>query len=86
MKATVTIENINWHLEQGKEGGNVYFGWCSTNRDARICVLTVYLYCIRPHVFPGRCLTFSVCTHGRGGHVCNGDFVHIVADAGANNG
>jgi multidrug efflux pump subunit AcrB len=65
--ATVTIENINWHLEQGKP-----------IRDA-----IMDLHRIPTDVFPsGRC-GVSVRTHGRSGRVRDDRLVRAVANPGA---
>ena len=49
--ATVTIENINWHLEQGKEVRTAILDGAPTDRDARVCLAFVHLHRVRADVF-----------------------------------
>ena len=67
--ATVTIENINYHLEMGKEVEPGDHGWRAPDRGARHGVAAVHLHCVRADVWPGWRGRLSVPAAGRGGGV-----------------
>ena len=50
--ATVTIENINWHLEQGKDGRDRDPGRRAADRDAGLRLAAVHLHRVRADVLP----------------------------------
>ena len=50
--ATVTIENINWHLEQGKDVETVDHGRRQPDRDAGLRLAAVHLHRVRADVLP----------------------------------
>ena len=52
--ATVTIENINYHLEQGKAVETVDHGRRAADRDAGLRLAALHLHRVRADVLPGR--------------------------------
>ncbi|MGY3423269.1 multidrug efflux pump subunit AcrB [Bradyrhizobium sp. F1.13.4] len=84
--ATVTIENINWHMEQGKAIEPAILD------GARQIVVpaTVSLLCICiafvPHVRPGRCRRLSIPAARRSRHPGARGLLRAVAHAGADDG
>ena len=50
--ATVTIENINWHLEQGKEVETAIIDGAAADRDAGLRLAAVHLHRVRADVLP----------------------------------
>jgi Cu/Ag efflux pump CusA len=50
--ATVTIENINWHLEQGKAVETGDHGRRPADRDAGARLAAVHLHRVHPDVLP----------------------------------
>ena len=53
-EATVTIENINWHLEQGKDVEPGDPGRCQADRGAGLRVAVLHLHRVRADVLPAR--------------------------------
>jgi multidrug efflux pump subunit AcrB len=51
-EATVTIENINWHLEQGKEVETAIMDGASQIVDAGLRLAAVHLHRVRADVLP----------------------------------
>ncbi len=85
-EATVTIENINWHLEQGKEVETAILDGAAADRDAGLRLAAVHLHRVRADVLPDRRAALPVRAAGRSGHVGDGLVVHSVAHAGADDG
>ena len=85
-EATVTIENINWHLEQGKpvEAGD--HGRRQPDRGAGLRVAALHLHRVRADVLPHRRGALPVRADGAGGDVRDDVVVHPVAHAGADHG
>ena len=84
--ATVTIENINWHLEQGKERRRCHSGWQSSDRRPSPGFAAVHLHRVRADVLPGRRCPLSVRADGRGRGVRADRLVRAVAHPGADPG
>ena len=84
--ATVTIENINWHLEQGKEVETAILDGARADRDAGLRVAALHLHRLRADVLPRRRRALPVRADGRGGDVRDGLLVHPVAHPGADDG
>jgi hypothetical protein len=79
--ATVTIENINWHLEQGKEVRRRDPRRRRADRDAGVRLAAVYLHCVRADVLPRRRRTLPVRADGRGRDLRDDRLVHPVTNA-----
>ena len=84
--ATVTIENINWHLEQGKAVETVDHGRRPPDRDAGLRLAAVHLHRVRADVLPAGRGALSVRADGGSGDVRDDLVVHPVAHAGADHG
>ncbi len=84
--ATVTIENINWHLEQGKEVETVDHGRRQPDRDAGLRLAALHLHRVRADVLPDRRGALPVRADGRSRDVRDDLVVHPVAHAGADHG
>ena len=84
--ATVTIENINWHLEQGKEVETGDHGRRAADRDAGLRLAALHLHRVRADVLPRGRRALPVRADGRGGDVRHDLLVHPVAHAGADDG
>ena len=52
--ATVTIENINWHLEQGKDVKTAIMDGAPSDRDAGVRLAALHLHRLRADVLPAR--------------------------------
>ena len=82
--ATVTIENINWHLEQGKDveerdpGRRARRSWCRPS-SRLLCICIVFV----PMFFLGGVAALPVRAAGRGGGVRHARLLRPVAHAGA---
>jgi multidrug efflux pump subunit AcrB len=83
--ATVTVENINWHLEQGKEVETDPRRRAS-DRDAGFRLDAVYLHRVRADVLPDRRVALPVRADGAVGDLRDDLVVHPVAHAGADDG
>ena len=85
-EATVTIESINYHLEQGKEVETAIMDGASQIVVPAFVSLAVHLYRVHSDVFPGRCGALPVRAHGGERDVRHGLLVlavtHSCADAG----
>jgi multidrug efflux pump subunit AcrB len=82
--ATVTIENINWHLEQGKDVETAIMDGAAqivtpAFVSCCICIVFVPMFFRRRRALPVR-------ADGRSGDVRDGVFVHPLAHAGADDG
>ena len=84
--ATVTIENINWHLEQGKDVETAIMDGARADRDAGLRLAAVHLHRVRADVLPRRRRALPVRADGRGGDVRDDLLVHPVAHPGADDG
>ena len=84
--ATVTIENINYHLEQGKEVETVDPGRRQPDRDAGLRLAALHLHRVRADVLPARRRALPVRADGGSGDVRDDLVVHPVAHAGADDG
>ena len=84
--ATVTIENINWHLEQGKDVETAIMDGARADRDAGLRVAALHLHRLRADVLPRRRAALPVRADGAGGDVRDGLLVHPVAHPGADDG
>ena len=84
--ATVTIENINWHLEQGKDVETADHGRRRADRDAGLRLAAVHLHRVRADVLPAGRGALPVRADGAGGDVRHGLLVHPVAHPGADHG
>ena len=84
--ATVTIENINWHLEQGKDVETRHHGRRGADRDAGLRLAAVHLHRVRADVLPAGRGAIPVRADGRSGDVRHDLLVHPVAHAGADDG
>jgi multidrug efflux pump subunit AcrB len=80
--ATVTIENINWHLEHGKEIETAISGRRAADRCPCFRIVDVHLPRFRTNVRPRRCGGLSLPPAGRSSRVCAGRLLHPVAHAG----
>ena len=85
-EATVTIENINWHLEQGKQVETRHPRRRRADRDAGIRFAALHLHRVRADVLPERRSALPVRAAGGSGHGGDGLVVHSVADLGADDG
>ena len=52
--ATVTIENINWHLEHGKDVDTAILDGAAPDRAARLCFAALHLHRVCADVRPAR--------------------------------
>ena len=84
--ATVTIENINWHLEQGKDVVARHSRRRQADRHAGAGLAAVHLHRVRADVLPRRRCALPVRADGRGGGVRADRLVRAVAHAGADAG
>ena len=84
--ATVTIENINWHLEQGKDVETAIMDGARADRDAGLRLAALHLHRLRADVLPRGRRPLPVRADGRGGDVRDGLLVHPVAHPGADDG
>ena len=84
--ATVTIENINWHLEHGQARGSLHPGGRTPNRDAGAGLADVHLHRVHSDVLPRGRVEISVRAACRGRDFLNDRLVHPVAYAGADYG
>ena len=82
--ATVTIENINWHLEQGKDVRTRDHGRRRADRRAGLRLVAVYLYRVRADAAAERHRPLPVRADGRGGDLRDGRVVRAVAHLRAN--
>ena len=84
--ATVTIENINWHLEQGKEVETAILD--GANQIVTPAFVSLLCICIVfvPMFFLKGVRALSVRADGRSGDVRDDLVVHPVAHAGADDG
>ena len=84
--ATVTIENINWHLEQGKEVETAIMdGAAQIVTPAFVSLLCICIVFVPMFFLHGR-RALPVRADGRSGDVRDGLLVHPVAHAGADDG
>ena len=84
--ATVTIENINWHLEQGKEVETAIIdGAAQIVTPAFVSLLCICIVFV-PMFFLHRRRALPVRADGRSRDVRDGVLVHPVAHAGADDG
>jgi multidrug efflux pump subunit AcrB len=83
--ATVTVENINWHLEQGKEV-EIDPRRRASDRDAGFRLDAVYLHRVRADVLPDRRVALPVRADGAVGDLRHDLVVHPVTHAGADDG
>ena len=81
--ATVTIENINWHLEQGKSVPAGDPRRRPADRGASLRLAALHLHRFRADVLPARRFRLSVHAHGDGGGVRADRLLHPVAHSGA---
>ena len=84
--ATVTIENINWHLEQGKDVSTAILDGAAADRHAGLRLAAVHLHRVRADVLPAGRRRLPVRADGRGGGVRHDRLVRAVADPGADHG
>ena len=84
--ATVTIENINCHLEQGKPVETVDPRRRQPDRDAGLRLAALHLHRVRADVLPAGRRALPVRADGRSRHVRDDLVVHPVAHAGADDG
>jgi len=85
-EATVTIENINWHLEHGKESQDRDPGRRQSDRGAGVRVAIVHLHRVCADVFSCKASPASCSSDGGSGDIRDDLVVHPVADAGADHG
>ena len=85
-EATVTIENINWHLEQGKDVSTAILDGANQIVVAGVRFAAVHLHRVRADVLPAGRRALPVRADGRSGGVRDDLVVHPVADAGADDG
>ena len=84
--ATVTIENINWHLEQGKEVETAILdGAAQIVTPAFVSLLCICIVFVPMFFLHGRGAV-PVRADGRSGDVRDGLLLHPVAHAGADDG
>ena len=84
--ATVTIENINWHLEQGKDVETAILdGAAQIVAPAFVSLLCICIVFI-PMFFLDGVSRFLFCAHGAVGDAGHGVFLLFVAYAGADHG
>ena len=84
--ATVTIENINWHLEQGKDVQTAILdGAAQIVTPAFVSLLCICIVFV-PMFFLEGVARFLFVPDGDGGDVRDGVLVHPVAHAGADDG
>ena len=81
--ATVTIENINWHLEQGKDIEIGDHGRRAPDRPSRDRLAAVHLHRVRADVQSRRRRRLSLPPDGRSGRVRARRLLRPVAHAGA---
>ena len=84
--ATVAIENINTHLEQGKDARTGDSRRRPADCGARRLSRRLHLHRLRPDVLPHRRRALSVRAAGRSGRVRDAGVVRAVAHAGADDG
>ncbi len=84
--ATVTIENVNWHLENGKDVETAILDGAQQIVTPGVRLAAVHLHCIRADVLPRRRVALPVRADGRGGHLRHGVLVHPLAHPGADDG
>ena len=84
--ATVTIENINYHLEQGKPVDAVDPRRRQADRHAGLRLAALHLHRVRADVLPDRRRALPVRADGGSGDVRDDVVVHPVAHAGADHG
>ena len=83
---TVTIENINYHLEQGKEIEPAILDGAQQIVIPAFVTLLCLMHRLRADVPTRRRRWLSVHANGRGGRVCVDRFVHLVAHARSDHG
>ena len=83
---TVTIENINYHLELGKEIETVHPGRGTADRHSRIRDAVMPVHRVRADVPARRRRRLSVPTARRGRRLCPRRFIPAVAHPCPNNG
>jgi len=84
--ATVTIENINWHLEQGKEvEASIMDGAAQIVTPAFVSLLCICIVFV-PMFFLQGVARVPVRAHGRSRDVCHDLFFHPLAHSGADDG
>ena len=84
--ATVTIENINWHLEQGKDVETAIMDGAAQIVTPAFVSLAVHLHRVRADVLPAGRRALPVRADGARRDVRDGVLVHPVAHAGADDG
>ena len=84
--ATVTIENINWHLEQGKDVNDRDPGRRAADRHAGLCLHLLHLHRVRADVLAAGRGRLSVRADGGVGGLCADRLLHPVAHRGADHG
>ena len=84
--ATVAIENINWHLEQGKDARAGDPRRRRADRRSGVRLDHLHLHRVRADVLPDRRRALPVRADGRGGGVRDAGVLRAVADAGADDG
>jgi Cu/Ag efflux pump CusA len=80
--ATVTIENIDRHLAEGKPTLAAIREWRSSNRCSCSSLNTLHLHRLRSSLFPIRSGKIFVLTFGRGSHFCHDCLIHPVTNIG----
>ena len=85
-EATVTIESINYHLEQGKDGGDRDPRRRLADRRSGFRVVAVHLHRVHSDVLPERRGALPVRADGGERDVRDGVLVPAVAHAGADAG
>ena len=84
--ATVTIENINWHLEQGKGVAHAILdGAAQIVTPAFVSLLCICIVFVPMFFLPG-VAGFLFVPHGAGGGVRDDRLLHPVAHPGADHG
>ena len=84
--ATVAIENINWHLEQGKPLEQAILDGAEQIAIPAFVSTHLHLHRVRADVLPHRRRAVSVRADGRSGRVRDARVVRPVANAGADDG
>ena len=84
--ATVTIENINYHLEQGKPVTQSILDGAEPDRDAGLRLAALHLHRVRADVLSHGRGALPVRADGGSGDVRHDVVVHPVAHVGADDG
>ena len=82
--ATVTIENINWHLEQGCSHRDL--GRRASDRDTSLRIPAVHLHRLCADVLPAGHRRLPFCADGRGGDVRHDRLLRSVPDPSSDDG